>query len=129
MLPETALVRNPDHLSAVETATLPCAAVTAWQALMVPGGGLHAGDTLLVQGTGGVALFGLQLAVAIGARAIVISPSEDSCHGARTLGAPDLINYSTTPDRDRVVLERTGGARRQPRARARWSRDLPTIAR
>ncbi len=108
VLPETALVGSPDHLSAVETATLPCAAVTAWQALMVRGG-LHAGDTLLVQGTGGVALFGLQFAVAIGARAIVISSSEDKLSRARTLGASDLINYRTTPDWDRVVLERTGG--------------------
>ena len=108
VLPETALVRSPDHLSAVETATLPCAAVTAWQALVVRGG-LRTGDTLLVQGTGGVALFGLQFAVAIGARTIVISSSDEKLSRARALGASDLINYRTTPDWDRAVLERTGG--------------------
>jgi NADPH:quinone reductase-like Zn-dependent oxidoreductase len=108
ILPERSLVSIPGHLSAEEAATLPCAAVTAWQALFARGG-LRAGDTLLVQGTGGVALFGLQFAVAVGARVIVISSSDEKLARAGQLGAAVLVNYRTTPDWDKAVLEQTGG--------------------
>ncbi|MBR1219456.1 NAD(P)-dependent alcohol dehydrogenase [Bradyrhizobium sp. U87765 SZCCT0131] len=109
VLPEHAWVRLPDTLDAMAAATLPCAAVTAWHALVVRGG-LRAGDTVLVQGTGGVALFGLQFAVALGARVIVLSSSDDKLARARALGATDLVNYRTTPEWDAAVLELTGGA-------------------
>lgn len=108
ILPEQSLVAIPEHLSADEAATLPCAAVTAWQALMARGG-LRTGDTLLVQGTGGVALFGLQFAAAVGARVIVISSSDEKLARAKALGASVLINYRATPDWDKAVLEQTDG--------------------
>jgi len=108
ILPQEALVAPPAHLSLVEAATLPCAAVTAWQALFVRSN-LGTGDTLLVQGTGGVALFGLQFAKAVGARVIVLSSSDDKLIRAQGMGADILINYRGTPDWDRAVLERTGG--------------------
>lgn len=107
-VPEASLVRIPDELSVEEAATLPCAALTAWQALMVRGR-LAAGDTLLVQGTGGVALFGLQIASALGARTIVISSSDDKRRRAEALGAFATVNYRTTPDWDVAVRELTGG--------------------
>ena len=106
VLPETALVAMPPDLSMAEAASLPCAAVTAWHAL-VSRGGLAAGDTLLVQGTGGVALFGLQFATAIGARVIVMSSSNDKLGRAEQLGADVLINYRTTPEWDVEVLKAT----------------------
>lgn len=108
VLPATALVAVPAHLSAVEAATLPCAAVTAWHGL-VTRGGLAKGDTLLVQGTGGVALFGLQFAAALGARAIVISSSNEKLVRARALGGSMLINYRETPDWDVAVMRATDG--------------------
>ena len=108
VLPEAALVTTPVHLSSAEAATLPCAAVTAWQALFARST-LGREDTLLVQGTGGVALFGLQFAKAIGARAIVLSSSDDKLARAKAIGADILINYRTTQDWDRAVLELTSG--------------------
>ncbi|MES2949603.1 MAG: NAD(P)-dependent alcohol dehydrogenase [Pseudomonadota bacterium] len=102
------LVEVPAHLSLAEAATLPCAGVTAWHALFERGG-LAAGDTVLVQGTGGVALMGLQLATAQGARVIVTSSSDAKLDRARTLGAWQTINYRRTPDWDQVALELTGG--------------------
>jgi NADPH:quinone reductase-like Zn-dependent oxidoreductase len=108
VLPATALVAVPKHLSSVEAATLPCAAVTAWHGL-VTRGGLGRGNTLLVQGTGGVALFGLQFAAALGARAIVISSSTEKLDRAKALGASILINYRDTPDWDVAVMKATDG--------------------
>lgn len=108
VLPEVALVAPPAHLSPTEAAALPCAAVTAWQALFVRSR-LGTGDTLLVQGTGGVGLFGLQFAKAAGARAIVLSSSDDKLARAEAMGADILINYRSTPDWDHAVLEQTGG--------------------
>ncbi|UTH75802.1 NAD(P)-dependent alcohol dehydrogenase [Chromobacterium sp. IIBBL 290-4] len=106
--PEAALAEVPEHLSLIEASALPCAGVTAWHALAARGG-LSAGDTLLTQGTGGVALFGLQLAVALGARVIALSSSDDKLARARALGASEGINYRQTPDWDRAVRELTGG--------------------
>ncbi|WP_407159849.1 NAD(P)-dependent alcohol dehydrogenase [Bradyrhizobium sp. STM 3557] len=108
VLPATALVAVPKHLTSVEAATLPCAAVTAWHGL-VTRGGLSKGDTLLVQGTGGVALFGLQFAAALGARAIVISSSNAKLDRAKALGASILINYRDTPDWDVAIMKATDG--------------------
>jgi len=108
VVPETALVRVPDGLSAEEAATLPCAALTAWQALVLRGG-LKAGDTLLVQGTGGVALFGLQIANALGARTILLSSSDEKRERASQLGAWATVNYRTTPDWDVEVRRLTEG--------------------
>lgn len=108
VIPEDSLVRIPDHLSFEEAATLPCAAVTAWQALF-PRGGLTADGTVLVQGTGGVALFALQFAQAVGARVIVLSSSNEKLARARTLGAWQGINYQAVPDWHEEVLRLTGG--------------------
>ena len=107
VLPEGALVAVPAHLSSVEAATLPCAAVTAWHGL-VTRGGMRSGDTLLVQGTGGVALFGLQFARAVGARAIVLSSSDEKLEHAKALGGSILINYRETREWDVAILELGG---------------------
>jgi NADPH:quinone reductase-like Zn-dependent oxidoreductase len=107
-VPEESLVRIPDALSAEEAATLPCAALTAWQALVVRGH-LKAGDTVLVQGTGGVALFGLQFAIALGARVIVLSASDEKRERTSRLGAWATVNYRTTPDWDVEVRKLTDG--------------------
>ncbi len=108
VLPATALVSVPAHLSSVEAATLPCAGVTAWHGLIARGG-MGKGDTLLVQGTGGVALFGLQFAAALGARAIVISSSDEKLARAKALGGSILINYRDTPDWDAALMKATDG--------------------
>lgn len=89
-------VRIPDHLDYVQAATLPCAALTAWTAL-VEYGGLHAGQTILVQGTGGVSLFALQLGVMHGARVIVTSSSNEKLERAKEMGAFATINYKDEP--------------------------------
>lgn len=107
-VPEDSLVRIPDGWSFEEAATLPCAALTAWHALVVRGR-LAAGDTLLVQGTGGVALFGLQIASALGARTIVLSSSDEKRERATRLGAFATVNYRTTPDWDVEVRKLTDG--------------------
>lgn len=104
----SALVPVADHLSLAEAATLPCAAVTAWHALFERGQ-LQPGETVLVQGTGGVALFGLQLAVAHGARVIVTSSSDAKLARARSLGAWKTINYKTQPAWDAAALDITEG--------------------
>src|SRR3954447_24450887 len=109
VLPAAALVSVPAHLSSVEAATLPCAGVTAWHGLIARGG-MGEGDTLLVQGTGSVALFGLQFAAALGARAIVISSSNEKLARAKALGGSILINYQDTPDWDVALMKATDGA-------------------
>jgi NADPH:quinone reductase-like Zn-dependent oxidoreductase len=108
VLPTTALVAVPSHLTSVEAATLPCAAVTAWHGLIARGR-MSRGDTLLVQGTGGVAMFGLQFAVALGARVVVISSWDEKLARARALGASVLINYRDTPDWDVALMKATDG--------------------
>ncbi|MDR6290394.1 MULTISPECIES: zinc-dependent alcohol dehydrogenase family protein [Inquilinus] len=102
------VTRVPDHLTDAEAATLPCAALTAWTSLVAEGG-LKPGDTVLVQGTGGVAIFALQFAVAAGACAIVTSSSDAKLEQARALGATGTVNYRTTPDWHLAVRELTGG--------------------
>lgn len=90
-------VAVPEYLSDSEAACLPCAAVTAWNAL-VTYGGITAGDTVLVQGTGGVSMFGLQIGVALGARVIVTSSSDEKLEKVREMGAWKTLNYKKNPD-------------------------------
>jgi NADPH:quinone reductase-like Zn-dependent oxidoreductase len=106
ILPETGLIRIPESLSFEQAATLPCAAVTAWNGL-VEKGKLHAGQTVLILGTGGVSIFGLQLAKAHGATVIVTSSSDEKLERARALGADHTINYRSTPEWDAEVLKLT----------------------
>ncbi len=105
---EEGVVHLPEHLSDEEGAALPCAGVTAWHALFEEGR-LKAGDTVLVQGTGGVSIFALQLARCGGARVIVTSSRDDKLARAAHLGASDGINYQTTPKWDERVRELTAG--------------------
>lgn len=102
------LVRVPAHLSDAEAATLPCAGVTAWHAL-VERGGVKPGETVLVQGTGGVSMFALQFARLAGARVICLSSSDEKLERARALGAHETINYRTTPDWDKAAKALTQG--------------------
>ena len=102
------VVRVPAHLTDEEAATLPCAALTAWHAI-VRRSAVKPGDTVLVQGTGGVSLFALQFARLAGARVIVTSRSDEKLARARALGAADGINYRDVPDWDRRALELTDG--------------------
>ena len=106
---EDSLVRVPDHLTFEEAATLPCAGVTAYRALFVEGG-LKPGDFVLLEGTGGVSTFGLQFAVAAGARPIITSSSDDKLAVARKLGAFGTVNYRTNPEWQREVRKLTGNA-------------------
>jgi NADPH:quinone reductase-like Zn-dependent oxidoreductase len=101
-------VSMPGHLSFEAAATLPCAAVTAWHALMSVGQ-LEAGQTVLALGTGGVSIFALQIARMVGARVIITSSSDAKLERARSMGASDTINYRATPDWEQEVLKRTGG--------------------
>lgn len=103
---ENGLVKIPGHLSFEEAATLPCAAVTAWNALVVSGN-LKAGDTVLTLGTGGVSVFALQFAKMHGARVIVTSSSDKKLEKAKNLGADEIINYKKTSDWDKEVLRLT----------------------
>jgi NADPH:quinone reductase-like Zn-dependent oxidoreductase len=91
------LVTTPRHLTDEEASTLTCAAVTAWSALVTEGG-ITAGDTVLVQGTGGVSLFALQLAKLLGARVIATSSRDEKLARARAMGADETINYREVPD-------------------------------
>ncbi len=102
------LLRIPEHLSYQEAATLPCAGLTAWNAL-APTGHVQAGDTVLLLGTGGVSIFGLQFAKLHGARVIITSSSDEKLERAKALGADETINYKTTPEWDKEVLRLTGG--------------------
>lgn len=106
---EDDLLPVPQPLSFEEAATLPCAAVTAWHALMGAGQPLRAGQTALCLGTGGVSIFALQFAKAAGARVIITSSSNEKLEKARALGADETINYEDTPDWHEAVLEKTGG--------------------
>jgi NADPH:quinone reductase-like Zn-dependent oxidoreductase len=108
VLEEDGTVKIPAHLSYEEGATLPCAAVTVWHAMMEHAK-LKAGDIMLLQGTGGVSIFGLQFARLMGIRAIITSSSDDKLKRAKTLGAACGINYKTTPEWDKAAVEFNGG--------------------
>jgi NADPH:quinone reductase-like Zn-dependent oxidoreductase len=105
---QAGLIRIPEHFSYQEGATLPCAGLTAWNAL-VPTMHVQAGDTVLLLGTGGVSIFGLQFAKLHGARVIITSSSDEKLARAKALGADETINYKTTPEWDKEVLRLTGG--------------------
>jgi NADPH:quinone reductase-like Zn-dependent oxidoreductase len=107
VLQQCGVVPVPSHLSDEEAATLPCAALTAWNAL-ITSGNLKAGDVILTQGTGGVSLFAVQFARMAGARVIITSSSDEKLERARKLGATDTINYKTTTDWDEKARELTG---------------------
>ena len=108
ILPETGLVSLPSYLSFEEAATLPCAAVTAWHAL-ISEGKLKAGDTVLTLGTGGVSIFAIQFARMHGARVLATSGSDEKLERVRALGASDTINYKITPEWDKTVRQLTAG--------------------
>ncbi|MBX2861817.1 MAG: NAD(P)-dependent alcohol dehydrogenase [Vampirovibrio sp.] len=107
---ENGVVHVPAYLSDEEAATLPCAAVTAWNALFTEGN-LRPGETVLCLGTGGVSVFAAQLALAVGARPIVTSSSDEKLTKLQALGisAGDCINYRNTPDWEESVLSLTDG--------------------
>ena len=102
------LVRVPEHLSYEEAATLPCAAVTAWNALFVSGT-VKAGDAVLVQGTGGVSVFAAQFARAAGARVLATSSSDEKLAKLRGLVGAEGVNYRSNPDWDKWAAEATAG--------------------
>jgi NADPH:quinone reductase-like Zn-dependent oxidoreductase len=106
VLNETGVVAIPEHLSYQEAATLPCAAVTAWNALAA--GDVKPGGTVLIQGTGGVSIFALQFARLKGAKVLGISGSDDKLRRAYDLGLDAGLNYKETPDWDRWAVEQTG---------------------
>jgi NADPH:quinone reductase-like Zn-dependent oxidoreductase len=107
-LSEEGLVSLPASLSYEEGATLPCAGVTAWNGLFTRGQ-MKAGDNVLLEGTGGVSIFGLQFAVAAGAKPIITSSSDAKLEHAKQLGAVGGVNYKTTPDWEKPVRALTGG--------------------
>jgi NADPH:quinone reductase-like Zn-dependent oxidoreductase len=102
------VVRAPEHLSDVEAACLPCAGVTAWSALVVHGG-LSAGERVLVQGSGGVSIFALQLARALGAEVYAISGRDDRLAEMRKMGVSGTVNYKTVPEWGREIRQLSDG--------------------
>jgi NADPH:quinone reductase-like Zn-dependent oxidoreductase len=105
VMKETGVVHVPAHLSAEEAAMLPCAAVTAWHALVVRCC-IKAGDTVLTLGTGGVSLFAFQIARMHGARVVILSSSDEKLERVRAMGADECINYATTPEWDAELKKR-----------------------
>jgi NADPH:quinone reductase-like Zn-dependent oxidoreductase len=106
VFPQSGLVAVPSSLSDEEAATLPCAAVTAWHALF-ENASSGPGDSVVIQGTGGVSIFALQFAVAAGLRTIVTSSSDEKLARARQMGAGETINYKTTPDWEKIARKLT----------------------
>jgi NADPH:quinone reductase-like Zn-dependent oxidoreductase len=106
--PESGVYPVPEHLSDVEAATLPCAALTAWSAL-IGEGRIQPGESVLIQGTGGVSLFALQFAKMAGARAILISGSEEKMKQASQLGADDVLNYRSQPEWGKIIRDLARG--------------------
>ena len=107
VLSEQGVVKTSEHLSDEEASTLPCAALTAWSAV-VTDGQVKAGDRVLVQGTGGVSLFALQFAKLLGAHVIVTSSSDDKLQRAVNLGADEGLNYVSTPEWGKEVRRMAG---------------------
>ncbi|AIE85235.1 zinc-dependent alcohol dehydrogenase family protein [Fimbriimonas ginsengisoli] len=108
VLPEHGLVHVPESLSDLEAATLPCAGVTAWNAL-IDTAVLRPGQTVLLQGTGGVSMQALGIAKAAGARVMITSSSNEKLERAKQLGAEATVNYREQPEWDRAAYEWTGG--------------------
>jgi NADPH:quinone reductase-like Zn-dependent oxidoreductase len=111
VLHEDGVVAIPDEMSFEEACCLPCAALTAWNALWGAGKPLKAGQTVLVQGSGGVSVFALQFAKAAGARVIATTSSDAKIARLKALGASDVINYKAWPDWEKEVQALTGGIR------------------
>ncbi|WP_369174609.1 NAD(P)-dependent alcohol dehydrogenase [Streptomyces sp. R28] len=109
VLPEDALVPIPEHLSYAEAATLPCAAVTAWNALTGDGRGVRRGQTVLATGSGGVSLFTVQFAKLLGARVFATTSRADKEQRLRDLGADEVVNYRDIPDWHATARELTAG--------------------
>lgn len=107
-MPASAFTRTPAGYSMEESATLPCAALTAWRALMTEAQ-IKPGDWVLTQGTGGVSIFALQFAKAAGCRVIATSSSDEKLAKLKALGADHLINYKETPNWGAKARELTGG--------------------
>lgn len=105
---EDSAVRAPDNMSDEEAATLPIAALMAWYSL-VDFGQIQPGQTVLVQGTGGVSIFAVQIATALGAKVIATSSSDKNLHTVKGLGAVAGINYRSTPNREEEVLKLSEG--------------------
>ncbi|MCK5424825.1 MAG: NAD(P)-dependent alcohol dehydrogenase [Emcibacter sp.] len=105
---EKSVVKVADHLDAEQAACFPCAGLTAWNALVTTSA-IKAGDTILVLGTGGVAIFALQFAKALGATVIITSSSDDKLAQAKALGADHIINYITTPEWGEAAKTLTNG--------------------
>lgn len=108
LLDQQAFVLASSYLSDEEAASIPCAGVTAWQAL-IEKGQLKAGQTILVQGTGGVSLFGLQIAKSLGAHTIVTSSSDEKLERVKALGSMEGINYTRNPEWEKEALRLTSG--------------------
>jgi NADPH:quinone reductase-like Zn-dependent oxidoreductase len=109
ILPQDALVKIPPKLGFIDASTMPCAGVTAWNAIFVSSNNIKPGQTVLLLGTGGVSVLGLQIAKAAGLRAMITSSSDDKLERARFLGAHDTINYMTMPEWHEEVLRLTHG--------------------
>lgn len=109
VLHEDALAKIPASLSFIEASTMPCAGVTAWNAIFVSSNQVKPGDTVLLLGTGGVSMLGMQMAKAAGLRTIVTSSSDEKLRRARELGASHTINYGTVPEWHEEVLAVTQG--------------------
>lgn len=107
-LHEDGVISIPDHLTFTEAATLPCAALTAWNALVIQGN-IKAGDTILTLGTGGVSIFALQFARLNGAQVIITSSSDEKLKKAADLGASQTVNYVQNPNWGKYVRQLTGG--------------------
>ncbi len=105
VFPAHSLVKIPENYSYEEAATLPCAGLTAWCGLRR--GEFTAGDSVLLQGTGGVSIWGLQIVVASGGTTIITSSSDEKLQRAQTMGAAHIINYQTTPDWDKEIWRLT----------------------
>jgi NADPH:quinone reductase-like Zn-dependent oxidoreductase len=106
--PQDSVSKVPEELTDLEASTLPCAALTAWSAL-VEEGKLQPGESVLIQGTGGVSLFALQFAKICGARCILISGSNEKMKRAQELGADEVLNYQDLPEWGKQVRDFSGG--------------------
>ncbi len=107
-LPETAVTKMPDGYSYAEAATLPCAALTAWRALMVEGN-LQPGEKVLIEGTGGMSIFALQLAKAAGARVYATTSSNEKAERLKEMGAEMVVNYKEDERWGKTIFKHTGG--------------------
>jgi NADPH:quinone reductase-like Zn-dependent oxidoreductase len=126
-LPQSAFVKVPANLTDEEASTLPIAAVTAWQSL-INITKLSAGETVLLQGTGGVSIFALQFAKAKGAKVIITSGSDEKLKRAKALGADLTINYKTQPDWENKVMELTNNQGADVAISVSWIEISKTIA-